>query len=88
MTQKSLMMNLNKSLSSLDCPEPNVYKTHQKRPAQTQQLASQKSVTTQFQLIHYHLGADLYSMITEKSNCYNDHTIVECQQRSQNNMAE
>ena len=28
MTQESLMMNLNKSLPSLNYPEPNVYKTH------------------------------------------------------------
>ena len=28
MTQESMMVNLNKSLSSLNYPEPNVYKTH------------------------------------------------------------
>ena len=28
MTQESLMMNLNKSLFSLNYPKPNVYKTH------------------------------------------------------------
>ena len=53
-----------------------------------QQSTNQKSATTQFQLINYHLGKDQYSMITDKNNCCNGPTLVQSRQRSQNDMTE
>ena len=52
------------------------------------QSTSRKGMTMQFQLINYHLRTDLYFMITDKNDCYNDNSLVQSRQRSRVDMAE
>ena len=84
MNQESLLMNLSKSLSSLNFPDPNVYEAHKIKTCSKSAINKPKkheNAISAYKLLPW--NRSIFNVNRQNNYC-NDHTLVQSRQKSQN----